>query len=119
MSWLDQAKGGLGGAIEQAGRDALPGMLQSLLPGGLQGVLNQLSSSGFGRQVNSWLGRGENQPITVDDLRNVLSNEQVKAIAAKFGVPVDQALAILAGQLPQAVDQASPDGELKTPPPAA
>lgn len=116
MSWLHQAKGGLGGMIEQAGRAALPGLVEKLLPGGLQSVLDQLSSSGLGQQVNSWLGRGENQPITVDDLRNALSNEQVRAVADRLGLPVDQALEVLAGRLPEAVDEASPDGQLKTPP---
>ncbi|MDR4305614.1 DUF937 domain-containing protein [Chelatococcus sambhunathii] len=116
MSWLDQAKGGLGGPLGEAGRAALPGLIEKLLPGGLQSVLDQLSSSGLGQQVNSWLGRGSNQPITVEDLRNALSNEQVRAVAERLGLPVDQALEVLAGRLPEAVDQASPEGELKTPP---
>lgn len=118
MSWLDQIKGGLGGAIEQAGRESMPGFLERLIPGGLQAVLDQLQTSGFGQQAKSWLGKGPNDPITVEDLRAALDNEQVKAIATKLGVPVDKALEILAGRLPEAVDEASPDGELKTPPPA-
>lgn len=115
MSWLDQAKGSLGGAVSGG---ALGGMLEKILPGGLQAVLDQFQNSGLGQQVKSWLGRGPNEPLTVDDVRNALSNEQVKSVAERLGVPVDQALEILAGQLPGAVDQASPDGELKTPPAA-
>lgn len=119
MSWLDQAKESLGEAIGKAGGGgALGGVLERLVPGGLQAVLDQFQTSGLGQQVKSWLGKGENEPLTVDDVRNALSNEQVRAVAEKLGVPVDQALEILAGGLPQAVDQASPDGELKAPPPA-
>lgn len=119
MSWLDQAKGSLGEAAGKAGEGgALGGMLERLIPGGLQAVLDQFQNSGLGQQVKSWLGKGPNEPLTVDDVRNALSNEQVKTVAEKLGVPVDQALEILAGRLPQTVDQASPEGELKTPPAA-
>lgn len=117
MSWLDLAKGQLGEAAKTAAGDGgFAGMFERMLPGGLQAVLSQFQSSGLGQQVNSWLGRGPNEPLTVDDVRNALSNEQVRAVAQHLGVPVDRALEILAGGLPQAVDQASPDGELKTPP---
>ena len=119
MSWLDQARNSLEGALgqtgEAGGQGSLPGFLEQLLPGGMQTVLDQLQSSGLGQQVQSWLGREPNQPITVDDLRNALSNEQVRAVAEKLGLPVEQALEAPAGRLPQAVDEASPEGELKTP----
>ncbi|WP_026363225.1 YidB family protein [Methylopila sp. M107] len=110
MSWLDQVKGSLGG-------ESASGFLERLIPGGLQAVLDQLQNSGLGQQARSWLGKGPNEPITVEDLRTALSNEQVRAVATKLGVPIDQALEILAGRLPGAVDEASPDGELRTPPP--
>lgn len=103
----------LGGLLGQAGASALPSLLEKVVPGGLQGVLNQLQQSGYGEQVSSWLGRGPNQPITVDDLRAGLDNEQVRAVAEKLGVPLDEVLKLLAGNLPQAVDEHSPDGQLR------
>lgn len=117
MGLFDSIKGSLGETIAQAGAAALPGLLERVFPSGMQGVLDQLQSSGYGQQVNSWLGRGENQPITVEELHNALGSEQVRAIATRLGLPVDAALELLAGQLPQTVDQHSPEGELK--PPAA
>lgn len=117
MSWLDQARSKLGEAAQSAAGDGgFAGLFERMLPGGLQAVLDQFQGSGLGQQVNSWLGRGPNEPLTVDDVRNALSNEQVQAVARSLGVPVDRALEIIAGQLPQAIDQASPDGQLKTPP---
>ncbi len=50
--------------------------------------------------------------ITPDQLRAALGNEQVKQIAAHFGLPVDEALKLLAEHVPNAVDQASPNGTL-------
>ena len=46
-------------------------------------------------------------------IRAALDNDQVKQIAAHFGVPVDKALELLSASLPQIVDQASPNGKLQ------
>lgn len=106
---------GIGSLIGDAAIAALPGILQRVFPGGVQGLLNQLSQSGFGKEVNSWLGRGENQPITTEDLRKVLASNQALVIAEKLGIPSDQALALLAKILPEAINQQSPNGTLQTP----
>lgn len=116
-SFSGSSGGPLGDTLKQAGAAALPSILQRFFPGGIQGVLDQLQSSGLGGQVKSWLGKGPNESISVEELRSALDNEQVRAIAARLGLPVDQALELLAGRLPATVDQHSPDGELK--PPAA
>ncbi len=105
----------IGDLITDAAVAALPGILQRVFPGGVQGLLDQLAQSGFGKQVNSWLGRGENQPISTDDLRVVLQSNQAMIIAEKLGIPKDQALALLAKLLPEAVNRQSPNGTLQTP----
>jgi uncharacterized protein YidB (DUF937 family) len=71
-----------------------------------------LQQAGFGDQVKSWIGNGENLPITAEQLRQVLGSDTVKQLAAKYNIPVDQITQILAQQLPKAVDHASPDGRL-------
>lgn len=113
MSLFDTIKGSLGGAIGAAAVAALPGIIERAVPGGLQGLLTQLSQSGYGRQLNSWLGRGENEPITTEDLRRVLDSQQTRAIAEKLGIPADQVLATLSKLLADAVDKQSPDGHLQ------
>ena len=102
----------LGGSLEQMALKALPGIIQQVLPGGLNALLEQLRRSGYESQVNSWLGRGPNEPITADDLRKALDNEQVRQMAQKLGIPVDQLFPTLAEALPEAVDRHSPDGSL-------
>ena len=118
MSLIDSIKAFLNGPLGAAAIAALPGVIERVYPGGLQGMLNQLSQSGYGKQVNSWLGRGENQPITTDDLRNALNDQQTRAIAEKLGIPTDQVFDVLSKILPQAVDRQSPDGTLQPPTPA-
>ncbi|MCJ2054409.1 YidB family protein [Methylobacterium sp. J-070] len=111
MSLLDS----LGGSLGQMALKALPGIIQQVLPGGLNALLEQLRRSGYESQVNSWLGRGPNEPITADDLRKVLNNEQVHQMAQKLGIPVDQLFPTLAETLPAAVDHHSPEGTLREP----
>jgi uncharacterized protein YidB (DUF937 family) len=45
-------------------------------------------------------------------LQQVLGSDAVKQLAARFNIPVDQLAKVLAQQLPNAVDHASPDGKL-------
>lgn len=95
---------------------AIPAIIAAALEktslGGLNGIVAKLQQGGFGDQVASWLGNGANQPITTEQLRAALGNEQVRQIAGHLGLPVDQALDFLAKHLPTTVDQASPNGSL-------
>jgi uncharacterized protein YidB (DUF937 family) len=105
----------LGGSLGQMALKALPGIIQQVLPGGLNALLDQLRRSGYESQVNSWLGRGPNEPITAEDLQKVLDNQQVRDLAAKLGIPMDQLFPTLAKTLPEAVDHHSPNGQLQVP----
>ncbi|HVV43070.1 MAG TPA: YidB family protein [Nitrobacter sp.] len=80
--------------------------------GGLSAIVAKLQQAGFGDQVKSWIGNGQNIPITAEELQQVLGSEKVRELAARFNIPVDQLSKVLAQQLPTAVDQASPDGKL-------
>jgi uncharacterized protein YidB (DUF937 family) len=72
-----------------------------------------LQQGGLGPQVQSWLGSGANLPVTPDQLRAALGNDHVRQLAQHFGIDPDAALKLLADHLPNAVDQASPQGTLK------
>ena len=104
------------GALGQLEAAVVPVVLSEVLGNGSQGGLNaivaKLQQSGFGEQVKSWIGNGQNLPITAEQLQQVLGSDTVKQLAARFNIPVDQLAKVLAQQLPTAVDQASPDGKL-------
>jgi uncharacterized protein YidB (DUF937 family) len=117
MSLFDSLGGALKGILGQAESAALPELINAALAktnlGNLGGLVNQLQQGGLGPQVQSWLGSGANMSITPDQLRAALNNEQVKQLAAHFGVPLDQVLNLLSQHLPTVVDQASPNGKLQ------
>ena len=106
----------LKGVLGQLEAAVLPAVLSEVLgnggQGGLSSIVAKLQQAGFGDQVKSWIGNGQNLPITADQLKQVLGSDAVRQLAAKFNVPVDQLSEILAQQLPAAVDHASPDGKL-------
>ncbi|MGA7808810.1 YidB family protein [Bradyrhizobium sp.] len=103
-------------ALGQLGAAVLPAVLGEVMGTGSQGGLNaivaKLEQAGLGEQVKSWIGTGQNLPITADQVRQVLGNETVRQLAAKYNIPVDQISEVLAHQIPVAVDHASPDGKL-------
>jgi uncharacterized protein YidB (DUF937 family) len=104
------------GALGQLEAAVVPAVLSEVLgnggQGGLSAIVAKLEQGGLGDQVKSWIGNGQNLPITAEQLQQVLGSEKVKELAARFNIPVDQLAQVLAQQLPLAVDHASPDGRL-------
>jgi uncharacterized protein YidB (DUF937 family) len=115
MSDIDWG-GLLKGVAGELGKQA-PSILSQVLAkaniGDLQGVVNKLQQAGLDKQVASWLSDGKNIPVTKEQLRTALNDKDLQQIARSLGVPVDQALDVLTKYLPDAVDQASPNGQIQ------
>ncbi|WP_321868206.1 YidB family protein [Burkholderia ubonensis] len=115
MGLLDIVGGLLGG---QAGGNSQSALLSAALefinnqPGGLNGLIEKFKAGGAGDIIGSWVGTGENQPISADTLQNVLGSDAIGALASKFGVDPAQASGILAQVLPHVVNHATPNGEV-------
>jgi len=103
--------GGLGGILGGLLGGAAAG---TVLNGGLGQVLQDLQRSGQGRVAQSWVNRGENEDIAPDDLANALGADTINALQEQTGMPRDQLLEGLSQNLPDFVDQLTPDGRLPT-----
>ena len=107
----------LKGLTGQAGAGGLPAILSQLLGktdlGSVGGLLQQLQQSGLGPQVASWLGNGQNLPVSVDQLKGALGDQHLRQMASQLGLPVDQLLGQLSQHLPGAIDHMSPNGTLE------
>lgn len=114
-----QQQGNLGGAIlgsllggdnQQQGASALSGILNQL--GGINGLVNILSKSGLGDQVQSWIGTGSNQPVSADQLQSALGNDQLGNIAQQLGLDQGQVAGVLAHMLPDLINHLTPNGQV-------
>ena len=115
MGLLDSILGAATGKTDGSGGAAqLIGVLGGLLAqsGGLQGLANKFAQSGHGDAFQSWVGMGENQPVSNDQIQNVLGPEQVKAIATRMGVDPAIVSTFLAEYLPKIVDKLTPAGKI-------
>src|ERR1017187_7347091 len=118
MGFLDslQSSPAFKGVLGQLEAAVVPVVLSEVLGNGSQGGLNaivaKLQQAGLGDQVKSWIGNGQNLPITAEQLQEALGSDTAKQLAARFNIPIDQVGKVLAQQLPNAVDHASPDGKL-------
>jgi uncharacterized protein YidB (DUF937 family) len=83
--------------------------------GGIGGLVSKLTNGGLGQHVQSWIGHGENQPITADQVRQALGEDQISQLAQKSGTTPDAAASELAQKLPRTVDQLTPDGSVPEP----
>lgn len=92
----------------------MAGMMTSLLggedSGGLSGLVQKFQGAGLGDVVSSWIGTGANQPISPDQLHQVLGDDHVSQLAENTGMPKDQLLAQLSEHLPGLVDKLTPGG---------
>ena len=64
--------------------------------------------------AKSWVGTGQNQPISAHDLSRVLTPDQIDFLTQRTGLPREELLAGLSEQLPDVVDKLTPDGRLPT-----
>jgi uncharacterized protein YidB (DUF937 family) len=115
MSFLeDMASKELSGMLSNSSNPMASSVAQMLnnQPGGLSGLLQQFHDKGLGSLVTSWVGTGQNLPISADQIQHVLGSEQVKELAAKAGISPDAASSHLAQLLPMLIDKLTPNGQL-------
>lgn len=88
--------------------------------GGVQGIANQLQTHGLGDTVKSWIGKGENQPISAESLQQVFGSGTLAEMAQRVGMSPEELTQKMSQILPAAVDQLTPDGVIPaTPAPLA
>lgn len=118
MGLLDQIGGAVGGVLGQGGKGGVSALLlQQLIgmlskPGALGNLTSAFQSAGLGNVLQSWLGTGQNLPISGDQVKQVLGSGTVADLAKNAGVGESDASNLLAGLLPQVIDKLSPGGKL-------
>ena len=80
--------------------------------GGLSGILAKFQENGLADIAASWVGTGENKPITSQQITDVLGADTITQMAQKFNLDTSVLSAQLAENLPKVVDKMTPNGEV-------
>jgi uncharacterized protein YidB (DUF937 family) len=120
MGLLDSVIGALSGSQSGSGQgDSLQAVIAMLAQGqqaggagGLGGLLQQFEQGGLGKLAASWVGTGENLPISAEQLESVLGSDMVAQFAQSLGLSQGDAAKELSSLLPQAIDRLTPNGTL-------
>jgi uncharacterized protein YidB (DUF937 family) len=82
-------------------------------PGGLNGVIQHFHDNGLSSVVSSWVGMGQNLPISPEQIQNVLgSSGMMQQLCAKAGITPEEASSHLAQYLPAIIDKLTPQGKV-------
>ncbi|HEX6724664.1 MAG TPA: YidB family protein, partial [Gaiella sp.] len=123
---LQDILGGLlgGGSAGSAGTKAsgmnlgalaavLAPLLGNLLKGGgLSKLVQNAQASGLSAQADSWVGTGDNQSISGQEIRGVIGDDAVRQVAEQAGISEDEAADVLAQVVPQVVSGLTPGGQV-------
>jgi uncharacterized protein YidB (DUF937 family) len=126
MGILDSIVGGLGSATggspgSAASSSAVVSQVLAMLRGqggvtsGLGGLLQAFENGGLGHLFQSWVGTGQNQPVSAQQIESVLgSSGLMQRIAQATGMQPADVAQHLSVVLPQIVDHLTPNGQIHT-----
>ena len=111
------ASSGLGGLISRVASN--PQLMQAVTAllsndggqGGLGGLIAKFQHAGLGDVVGSWVGGGQNQPVSGEQLTDVLGQDTMDGLAEKLGMTQGDTAAQLSDILPGLIDKLTPQGQ--------
>ena len=80
--------------------------------GGLSALTQTFERNGLGHIISSWIGTGENAPVSADQIKTALGSERVADLARKAGLSPESAAQYLTNTLPRLVDALTPNGKV-------
>jgi uncharacterized protein YidB (DUF937 family) len=117
MALLDSIMGMLG---KGGGKDVMS-QLSSMLTGkggdglGLSRLIDQFKGAGLGDKADSWVGKGENQPLDPDEVEKAIGSDRLAKMSKQTGESIGALKTDLSKMIPSAVDKLTPDGKMPSP----
>src|SRR5262245_4182208 len=78
------------------------------------GWWTKFQKGGLGNVINSWVGPGQNQPVSPNQLGPALGPDIIKTLAQRSGLSEEELTRQLSQVLPGLVDKLTPNGRLPT-----
>jgi uncharacterized protein YidB (DUF937 family) len=110
--------GSLGGMLNNLANSQLGGAAAgatagTLVTGGLDNLLKQFRKTGQGPAAESWIGTGQNHPVTAEQINAAIGHGKIAEIAQAAGISTEQMSQLLAQSLPKLIDKLTPGGQIK------
>jgi uncharacterized protein YidB (DUF937 family) len=117
MGLMDEVLAMAGSTGEQQGQHAtaltaIMSYINSPQVGGIAGLQSMFQQGGLGNIVSSWIGSGQNLPVSASQLQNVLHGGALQQAAQQAGVDPSQLTGMMSSLLPHLVDKLSPNGQV-------
>jgi uncharacterized protein YidB (DUF937 family) len=117
MGAFDSIGGALGGVLGGQGGGAKAILLQQLIsmlskPGALENLMGAFNGAGLGNVVQSWIGTGQNLPISADQVKQVLGSGTISDLSKHAGLGEGETASTLSSLLPQVIDKVTPGGKM-------
>jgi uncharacterized protein YidB (DUF937 family) len=106
-------------AGQQGGLGNLGGLLGGLgagglLSGGIGELIERFKRNGQGQAADSWVSTGPNQRLAPDQLEQAIGPDTLESLSQHTGLSRDELLSRLTRELPDAVDEFTPQGRVPT-----
>jgi uncharacterized protein YidB (DUF937 family) len=117
MGLFNELASGLGGKLFGGGDknklfENIMGLINNPQTGGLSGLAQTFKDKGLGDAISSWIGTGDNLPVSADQIKRILGADKIQQISENAGVSQEDASEGLAGLLPEIIDKLTPDGKV-------
>ena len=109
---MASSSGGAQQAQHASALTAILGYINSPQVGGIAGLQKMFQQGGLGNVVSSWIGSGQNLPISASQLQNVLHGGALQQAAQQSGLDPSQLTSMMSTLLPHLVDKLTPNGQL-------
>ena len=110
---MEGAIGGQSGINEQQHNTLLQTAMEMFgNRAGISSLLGNAQSSGLSSIVQSWIARGENQPVDPEQTSQIVGQDRIQQLASRAGIPAGVATMVLSRILPSVVDKATPEGKV-------
>jgi uncharacterized protein YidB (DUF937 family) len=116
--FLNQMLQGVLGGGQQGQTSPLIGVLQQVMAvkdgdnQGVAAIISKFEAAGLGQHTQSWVGTGQNTPVSSDQVGQVFSSDQIAGWAQQAGTTPDAMRGVLAEALPHMVDHLTPGGQV-------
>jgi uncharacterized protein YidB (DUF937 family) len=88
------------------------GAAGGILSGGLADLVKQFQQNGQGDRADSWVAKGPNKAVSTSELEQALGPDRIAWLMRETGLSREELLSGLSRELPETVDQLTPNGRL-------